>query len=73
MRTCEWKTELASRSWPRRGRCLVLLEFPSHKCPRWLVMGRWWTELEPVARGLIEAQVVRGEAYVGMRDGEEEQ
>lgn len=36
-------------------------------------MGRWWTELEPAARGLIEAQVSWGEAYVGMRDGEEEQ
>lgn len=39
---------------------------PSHKCPRCLVMGRWWTELEPAARGLIEAQVAWGEAYVGV-------
>lgn len=45
---------------------------PSHKCPRWLVMARWWTELEPAARGLIEAQVAWGEVYVGVREGEEE-
>lgn len=44
-----------------------------HKCPRWLVLGRWWTELEPAASGLIEAQVTWGEAYVGMKEGEEEQ
>lgn len=36
-------------------------------------MGRWWLELELAARGLIEAQVAWGEAYVGMRVGEEEQ
>lgn len=46
---------------------------PNHKYPRWLIMGRWWTELEPAARELIEAQVAWGEAYVSMRDGEEEQ
>lgn len=36
-------------------------------------MGRRWTELEPAARGFTEAQVAWGEAYVGMRDGEEEE
>lgn len=46
---------------------------PSHKYPRRLVMGRRWTELEPAARGFTEAQVAWGEAYVGMRDGEEEE
>lgn len=51
-----------------------MLEFLSHKCPRWLVVGMWWwTELELAAGGLIEAQVAWGEAYVSMRDGEEEQ
>lgn len=64
----------ASGSWPRRGRYLVLLEFLSHKCPHWLVLGRWWwTELVLAAGGLIEAQVAWGEAYVSMRDGEGEQ
>lgn len=53
----------------QEGSLSDVARIPSHKCPRWLVLGRWWTELEPAARGLT--QVAWGEAYVWIREGEE--
>lgn len=54
----------------QEGSLSGVARIPSYKCPRWLVLGRWWAELEPAARGLVEAQVAWGEAYVGTREGE---
>lgn len=41
----------------QEGSLSGVASLPSYKCPRWLVLGRRWTELEPAARGLVEAQV----------------
>lgn len=57
----------------QEGSLSGVARIPSYKCSHWLVLNRRWTELEPAARGLVEAQVARGEACVGTREGEEKQ
>lgn len=37
----------------QEGSLFGIARIPRYKCPRWLVLGRWWTELEPAARGLV--------------------
>lgn len=46
----------------QEGSLSGVARIPSYKCPRWLVLSRRWTELEPAAGGLVEAQVAWGEA-----------